>query len=384
MARRDFKPAHLRAALRHVAAHTRACPCHACLPRRVLRIGQPLPLSTTAAAAPPRPSPNASALASTDYAFEMATSSIRYGRGVTAEVGHDLRALGATRVAIFTDAGVLRTAAFSTALASIDAAGVSRAVFSDVRVEPTDASFSAAAAWARAGGFDAYVAVGGGSTIDTAKAANLYATHSSHEFLDFVNMPIGRGMPVPGPVRPLIAIPTTAGTGSETTGVAIFDHEPTRAKTGIGSRHLRPVLGLIDPANMDSMPREVAVASGARATVAGGKQGRAGEDAVVAIASRGLARRHAPRGPTPHTRTRSGRRWRRNASTGTAAPRCAALPAARVPRRRQGSTSSATQSSRTRPSRSPSARRARTVRSSVRRTRAQTQSLTCGRSRPCA
>ena len=214
MARRDFKPAHLRAALRHVAAHTRACPCHACLPRRVLRIGQPLPLSTTAAAAPPRPSPNASALASTDYAFEMATSSIRYGRGVTAEVGHDLRALGATRVAIFTDAGVLRTAAFSTALASIDAAGVSRAVFSDVRVEPTDASFSAAAAWARAGGFDAYVAVGGGSTIDTAKAANLYATHSSHEFLDFVNMPIGRGMPVPGPVRPLIAIPTTAGTGS--------------------------------------------------------------------------------------------------------------------------------------------------------------------------
>lgn len=197
----------------------------------------------------------------------MATSSVRYGRGVTAELGHDLLQLGARRVALITDEGVMRTPAFATALAAIDGVGIERGVFSDVRVEPTDASFHAAIEWARAGGYDCYVAVGGGSSIDTAKAANLYATHSGHDFLDFVNAPIGRGLPVPGPLKPLIAVPTTAGTGSETTGVAIFDHEPTKAKTGIGSRLLRPVLGLIDPANMETMPTQVAIASGEQQSV---------------------------------------------------------------------------------------------------------------------
>jgi hydroxyacid-oxoacid transhydrogenase len=106
------------------------------------------------------------------------------------------------------------------------------------------------------------VAVGGGSVIDTAKAVNLYTTYPPADFLDYVNAPIGKAMPVPGPLKPLVAIPTTAGTGSETTGVSIFDLTEMHAKTGIASRRLKPTLGLLDPENTKTMPREVAASSG--------------------------------------------------------------------------------------------------------------------------
>src|SRR4030095_16765140 len=103
-------------------------------------------------------------------------------------------------------------------------------------------------AYATEGGFEACVAVGGGSTIDTAKAANLYSTYPA-DFLDYVNAPIGRGKPVPGPLKPLIAIPTTAGAGSETTGVSICELVERKAKPGIAHRYLRPTLGIVDPDN---------------------------------------------------------------------------------------------------------------------------------------
>lgn len=122
-------------------------------------------------------------------------------------------------------------------------------------------SFKAAIQFAADGQFDGYVAVGSGSVIDTAKAANLYATYPA-DFLDYVNPPIGRGLPVPGRLKPLIAIPTTAGTGSETTGVTIFDFTEMHAKTGIAHRALRPVLGILDPDNTRTLPKMIAASSG--------------------------------------------------------------------------------------------------------------------------
>jgi hydroxyacid-oxoacid transhydrogenase len=209
----------------------------------------------------------AAAPPSTDYAFEMAASTIRFGPGVTREVGMDAVNLKAKRVMVLTDkniaaipGGPLDTvlAALSKEKGAIDQVSV----FDEVQVEPTDASFAAAIAAAQAFAPDLYIAVGGGSVMDTAKAANLYDSHRGRDFLDFVNAPIGKGLPVPGPVKPLIAVPTTAGTGSETTGVAIFDMPSVGAKTGIASRLLKPTLGLVDPNNTLSMPPEVAAASG--------------------------------------------------------------------------------------------------------------------------
>ena len=195
-----------------------------------------------------------------DTAYEIATSNIRFGPGTTKEIGMDLKDQGLKRVMVLTDPNLREQAPVQTALAAIAEAGVEYALFDQVRVEPTDASFKAAIAYAQQG-FDGFVAVGGGSVMDTAKAANVYTTYPA-DFLTYVNAPIGRGEPVPGPLKPLIAVPTTAGTGSETTGVAIFDFVEMKAKTGMAHRYMRPTLGIVDPDNTRSMPPQVAAATG--------------------------------------------------------------------------------------------------------------------------
>lgn len=191
----------------------------------------------------------------------MSSASIKYGFGATREVGHDMKELGARRVMVMTDPRVAALKAVAVALDALRREGIDAVLFSEARVEPTDVSFKEAIRVARDGRFDGYVGIGGGSSLDTVKAANLYATHPA-DFLAYVNAPIGKGAPVPGPLKPMIGIPTTAGTGSETTGVAIFDFTEMHAKTGIAHRHLRPALGIVDPENTRPMPRMVAACTG--------------------------------------------------------------------------------------------------------------------------
>ena len=195
-----------------------------------------------------------------DTAYEIATSNIRFGPGTTKEIGMDLKDRGLKRVMVLTDPNLREQAPVQTALAAIAESSVEYALFDQVRVEPTDASFKAAIEFAQQG-FDGFVAIGGGSVMDTAKAANVYTTYPA-DFLTYVNAPIGRGEPVPGPLKPLIAVPTTAGTGSETTGVAIFDFVEMKAKTGMAHRYMRPTLGIVDPDNTRSMPPQVAASTG--------------------------------------------------------------------------------------------------------------------------
>ena len=196
-----------------------------------------------------------------ETAFSMDTSGIKYGPGVTREIGWDMEEQGSHRVMVVTDANLSESEPVAVTLESLRKHGIDAVLFDQVRVEPTDISFKEAIKFAEDGNFDGFVAVGGGSSMDTAKAANLYLTHPA-DFMTYVNPPIGKGTPVPGPLKPLVAVPTTAGTGSETTGVAIFDLVEMKAKTGIAHRALRPAKGIIDPNNTRSLPKLVAACTG--------------------------------------------------------------------------------------------------------------------------
>lgn len=203
----------------------------------------------------------AAASTANEYAFEMATSSIRFGFGVTREVGAELADLGKNHALVITDPNLRSLPAVATVIGSLEEYRIRYSIFDRVRVEPSEDSFREATSAAQSDSFDSFIAIGGGSTMDTAKAANLYSCYPA-DFLDYVNPPIGKGRPVPGPLKPLIAIPTTAGTGSETTGVAIFDFVHMHAKTGIAHRRLKPALGLVDPENTKTQMPEVAASAG--------------------------------------------------------------------------------------------------------------------------
>jgi len=191
-----------------------------------------------------------------DTAFQMATSNM----GVTRELGMDLADMKAKHVMVVTDTNLVKMGAVSTVLKSLDDENIDYEIFDRVRIEPTDESLKDAIAFAQSKKFDAFVAVGGGSSIDTAKAADLYTTYPA-DFLEYVNAPVGKGTPVPGSIKPLFAVPTTAGTGSETTGVVIFDLVEMHAKTGIANLNLKPTLGILDPDNTKTMPPIIAAST---------------------------------------------------------------------------------------------------------------------------
>ncbi len=196
-----------------------------------------------------------------DPSFTVDASRVTFGAGALGEVGDRARAWGVTRAALFTDPQVRALPWFDEVHGALRAAGLDLAIFDDVAIEPTDRSFDDAARFARDARVDGYVSLGGGSVIDTCKAANLYATHPA-ELRAYVNAPLGDGRPVPGPLAPHLACPTTAGTGSEVTGIAIFDWLAHHAKTGIASPRLRPSEAIVDPRCTHTLPASVVAASG--------------------------------------------------------------------------------------------------------------------------
>jgi hydroxyacid-oxoacid transhydrogenase len=233
-----------------------------------------------------------------DTAFTVDASRVTFGRGCLDELGDRANALGMRRVAVFADPVVAGLEIFDSAQRSLRDAGIDVAAYTDVRVEPTDESFSAAAAFASDAKPDGYVSVGGGSVIDTAKAADLYASHPA-DFLAYVNPPVGEGTPVPGPLKPHIACPTTSGTGSEVTGIAIFDLLSMSAKTGIASPALRPTEALVDPDCTDTLPAQVVACSGLDVL----------SHALESFTARPFVRRPAPGRPSQRPMSQGANPW---------------------------------------------------------------------------
>src|SRR4051812_29974747 len=141
---------------------------------------------------------DAGAGAPAESAFAIDLSRIVFGRGALDEVGDHARALGCTRVALFTDRTVGALEHVRRVRGALAAAGIDVAIYDEVKGGPTDVSFQGGARFGSGGRFDGYVPVGGGSVIDTCKAALLYASPPA-DFLTYVNRPVGAGAPVPGP-----------------------------------------------------------------------------------------------------------------------------------------------------------------------------------------
>jgi len=192
--------------------------------------------------------------------FTIAMPKVTFGPGALAELGPRLRMRNFKRVALYTDAGLAGSEHLERSRTSLRDAGIAFEEFSNVQIEPTDLSCLEAARFYSDSHAECAVAVGGGSVIDTTKAAVIYATHPA-EFNHYLPAPIGAGMPIPAPLPPIFACPTTGGTGSEATAVSVVRIESLDTKFILQSPWMMPVEAIVDPLCATTLPARV-VASG--------------------------------------------------------------------------------------------------------------------------
>ena len=193
--------------------------------------------------------------------FTLEATPVKYGPGAAADAGWELRRLGVSRALLVTDPGVAALGLADRVRESVEREGVEVVVYDRSRVEPTLESLEEAAEAARDARVDGFLSVGGGSSMDTAKMADLVSTHPA-PVMAYVNPPVGEGRRPPGPLRPHLAVPTTSGTGSEATTVAVLDIPDLRLKTGISHRELRPHQAVVDPELTRTLPAQVTSSAG--------------------------------------------------------------------------------------------------------------------------
>ena len=194
--------------------------------------------------------------------FTWGATPLKFGAGALDEIGFEMSQYGVKRVLIITDATINATGIPARIADQLHAYRIESEIFDGVHVEPTDDSMAKAAGYAsEQGPWDGFIAVGGGSAMDTAKAVNLITTDGG-DLMDYLNKPIGRALAPKGQLKPLFAVPTTAGTGSESTAMCVLDVLSMKVKTGISHWRLRPTLAIVDPLLTLTVPPEVSAAAG--------------------------------------------------------------------------------------------------------------------------
>lgn len=188
------------------------------------------------------------------------TRSVQFGPGKLQLLGELVRGIAGSRVLLITDPGMLKTGIVERGLKSLEDAGVTASVFSEVEADPPEAVVHRAADAARSVGAEGIVAIGGGSSLDVAKLVAVLAK-GEETLKDMYG--IGK---VKGPRLPLILVPTTAGTGSEVTPISIVT-TGTSEKMGVVSPVLLPDIALLDPDLTLGLPPHITAATGIDAMV---------------------------------------------------------------------------------------------------------------------
>ena len=193
--------------------------------------------------------------------FTVMMPKLTFGRGCLSEAGARAATWGMKRAALFVDSQLLSGPYADTVIRSLREAAIDFEIFSEIRIEPDDKTVVSAARFMDEGSFDGVVSLGGGSTIDTAKAAMAYSIYKA-DFLDYFGPPIGAGKPIPGPLLPHLACPTTSGTGSECTSVSVLRISELNCKFVIGSPYMLPSEALVDPVCTQTLPANIVASTG--------------------------------------------------------------------------------------------------------------------------
>ena len=194
--------------------------------------------------------------------FTWGAPPLKFGAGASDEVGFEMSGYGVRRVLIVTDAGIHALGLPERIADNLRRYGIESEIFDGVHIEPTDDSMNKATEYARAQGpWDGSSPSGAGRRSTPRRRSNLLTTYPG-ELMDYVNKPIGAAKTPPGRLKPLVAIPTTAGTGAESTAMCVMDILSMKVKTGISHWRLRPTLAVVDPLLTMTLRPEVTAASG--------------------------------------------------------------------------------------------------------------------------
>lgn len=190
-----------------------------------------------------------------NFEFVLPTK-IKFGTGISGQIGKELKALEKSKPIIITDKGLLKAGVVEKITNALEKEGIEYTIFDGIEPNPRDITVQKAYDAAKAFGADVLIAIGGGSSMDTAKGVGVLMTHggviNDYEGLDKVKKPI----------CDLIAIPTTVGTGSEVTFWSVITDTKRHFKMSVGSPLVAPKLALVDPDLVASLPPSIIASTG--------------------------------------------------------------------------------------------------------------------------